>query len=100
MAEMDIVPLRAVPSQELTIYIGNQPTKIAVYQKRTGLFIDISVNAVPVVTGVLCRDRTWIIRSAYHGYSGDFSFLDTQGTADPEYTGLGSRYVLAWSAGA
>lgn len=28
--------------------------------------------------------------------SGDIAFFDTQGTSDPEYTGLGERWVLCY----
>ncbi|MCP1257899.1 phage baseplate plug family protein [Acetobacter lambici] len=28
---------------------------------------------------------------------GDLAFADTQGTQDPDYTGLGSRFVLVYA---
>jgi hypothetical protein len=30
------------------------------------------------------------------GFIGDLIFIDTQGTSDPNYTGLGSRFLLAY----
>ncbi|KAK0360157.1 hypothetical protein LTR94_028399, partial [Friedmanniomyces endolithicus] len=88
--------MQATPSQVLSIQLATNPVKIQVYQKRTGLFVDIYVNDKPIITGVLCRDRVWIVREAYRGFPGDLTFIDTQGTSDPDYTGLGSRFLLVW----
>ena len=92
------IPLAAVPSQELSIQLGQKSCRIAVYQKRTGLFVDVRVNDRLVVAGALCRDRVWLVRGSYLGFPGDLAFFDTQGTSDPDYTGLGSRFVLVWQA--
>jgi hypothetical protein len=37
-----------------------------------------------------------MVRETYLGFIGDLSFTDTQGTSDPVYTGLGSRFVLLY----
>lgn len=90
------IPLQSIPSQILSIQLANLPVKIQVYQKRTGLYLDLYVNDAPIVTGAICRDRVWIVREAYRGFVGDLAFIDTQGASDPEYSGLGSRYQLVW----
>lgn len=91
-----LVPLAAVPSQQIGVQLGEQACKIAVYQKTTGLYLDLRVSDNPVVTGVLCLDRNKLVLDAYLGFVGDLAFVDTQGFSDPDYTGLGSRFVLAW----
>lgn len=93
---VDQIPLQAVPSQRFTVQLGSQSCVIAVYQKSTGLYLDLAVGSIPVVTGALCRDRAWIIRDGYLGFSGDLAFVDTQGTDDPTYEGLGARFQLVW----
>ena len=93
---MQIVPTLAVPSQTITVTLGNQPCSIAVYQKSTGLFLDLAVNSVPIISGVLCLHTVLIVRDAYFGFTGDLAFLDQQGADDPHYTGLGSRWVLGY----
>ena len=98
MTPQATIPMQATPSQVLSIQLATNPVKIQVYQKRTGLFVDIYVNDVPIITGVLCRDRVWIVREAYRGFPGDLTFIDTQGTDDPDYTGLGSRFLLVWGS--
>lgn len=95
---MLIVPLIAAPSQTLTIQLSNQPCTINVYQLSTGIFIDLYVNDQPVITSVIGQDRNRIVRDLYLGFIGDLSFFDTQGTDDPVWSGLGSRWILGYLA--
>lgn len=92
------IPLSALPSQTLSIALGTQQCQIEVFQKSTGLFINIYVADAPIVLGAICLDAVFIVRDIYHGFLGDLVFADTQGDADPDYTGLGSRYTLLWVA--
>ncbi|MDF2386591.1 hypothetical protein JMG10_34330 [Nostoc ellipsosporum NOK] len=80
----------------MNVQLGAESCRIAVYQKRTGLYLDLFVNDAAVVVGALCRDRTFLIRNAYLGFTGDLVFVDSQGISDPDYTGLGTRYALLW----
>lgn len=93
---MLIVPLQPLPSQTLTTTLALQPTQLTIRTRSTGLYIEVYLSNVLVIGGVICQDRNRIIRDAYFGYIGDFAFYDTQGTADPYWTGLGSRYLLAY----
>lgn len=93
---MLLIPLDAVPSQTVDIVLNNQVCTISVYQKSTGLFLDLSVNNALIIGGVLCENANRIVRSAYLGFIGDLAFLDTQGSTDPVYTGFGSRYELLY----
>lgn len=90
------VPLQATPSQTLTIVLNNQLTRINVSQKPTGLYMDVLVNESPIISGVICQNLNRIVRSLYLGFIGDFCFVDNEGEADPEYTGLGSRFSLIY----
>lgn len=90
------IPLIATPSQTLTVTLGNQSCAISVYQRRTGLYLDLSINGAAIATGLLCRDRVRLVRAAYRAFVGELAFIDTQGANDPAYSGLGSRYVLVW----
>jgi hypothetical protein len=93
---MLIVPLQAVPSQRVATTLGGQNCLIAVYQKMFGLFLDLSVGATPIVTATICLNQVRIVRSLYLGFVGDLCFIDNQGGNDPDYTGLGGRYSLAY----
>lgn len=93
---MNLVPLQPLPSQTLNVSLAGQACVIAIYQKTTGVFLNLTVDGAPRVFGVLCHDRVRLVRQAYLGFIGDLSFIDTQGRTDPIYTGLGNRYVLAY----
>ena len=93
---MLIVPLAATPSQTISVTLAGQSCRIAVYQKSTGLFVDLYINDVLAIGGVICLDRVRIVRDAYLGFIGDLGFYDAQGRADPDYTGLGNRFLLSY----
>ena len=93
---MQIIPLSATESQSLLVQVNGQSTQLNVYQKFYGVFMDVYLEGTLVIGGVLCLNLNLIIRSQYLGFSGDFAFYDTQGDADPTYSGLGSRYKLIY----
>lgn len=93
------IPLQALPNQQLNIQLANQPCTIHVRQNSTGMYLDLYVNNVLIIGGVICLNRVRIVRNAYLGFIGDLAFVDTQpGThpMDPIYTGLGARFQLAY----
>ena len=93
---MLIVPLQAIPNQTVTVTLASQRCQIDVYQKRTGLFLDLYLSNTLLIAGALCQDRNPVVRAIYHGFVGDLAFIDTQGTSDPTYDGVGARYLLAY----
>lgn len=93
---MQVIPITADPSQSFTVLLGDQNCAISLYQKSVGLFMDLSLNGVQILSAMLCLDRVNLVREAYLGFSGRLSFIDVQGTSDPTYTGLGSRFILAY----
>jgi hypothetical protein len=95
---MQVIPLQPIPSQTFTVTLNNQLCQINVYQKRYGLFLDLFVGGVLILGGVICENLNRIVRNSYLGFSGDLTFFDNQGTSDPIYTGLGTRYSLLYLA--
>lgn len=93
---MLIVPLQPVPNQALTIILDGQYCQINVYQEPAALFVDLYKDNALVVAGAIAENLNRIIRSVYLGFSGDLAFIDNEGNTDPYYTGLGSRYSLAY----
>jgi len=93
---MQIVPINATPSQTLSISLANQSCTLNLYQRLSGFYMDVLVNDEPIIEGVICEDRNRIVRDLYLGFVGDFAFIDTQGTSDPQYMGLGARWLLAY----
>lgn len=92
-----IIPITANPSQTLTTNLAGQLCQINIYQKFYGLFVDLYVNNTLVIGGVIAQNLNRIVRSTYLGFMGDLAFNDTQGTDDPNYTGLGTRWQLIYA---
>lgn len=92
----DTIPLASVANQTIAVPVAAQNCRVSVYQKTTGLYMDVLVDDQPIILGVICQDRNRIVRDVYLGFIGDFVFYDTQGNKDPVYTGLGARYRLLY----
>lgn len=91
------MPLAAVPSQTFGIVLAGQNCQIAVYQKTTGVYMDLVSNGVPITTAVRCVEGARLLLDRqYLGFVGDFGVIDTQGNSDPDYTGLGTRWQLLY----
>lgn len=90
------IALQAVPNQTLATPLGNQNCQLNVFQKGEFVYMDVFVNAAPIVLGVICENKNRIVRDRYLGFLGDFAFIDMQGDTDPVYTGLGDRYQLIY----
>lgn len=93
---MQSIPLQAVPSQVVSVVLANQNCQIHVFQKSTGLFVDLMVNERMLVRTRLARHGVALVRHKYLGMLGDLMFMDMQGSSDPEYSGLDSRYKLVY----
>lgn len=93
---MRIIPIQPVPAQVVGVQLANQPCKIALFQRLSGFYCDLYVNGELVIGGVLCLNINRIVRSLYLGFVGDLIFIDNEGTSDPDYTGLGTRFSLAY----
>ncbi|MGF6604919.1 hypothetical protein P3T23_009675 [Paraburkholderia sp. GAS448] len=90
------IPLAAIASQSLSVNLAQQNCGINVYQKSTGLYLDLYVSGNLIMSGVLCRDFVYLVREAYLGFTGDLTFIDAEGADDPQYSGLGSRWQLVY----
>ena len=96
---MNIVSIQAVANQTVFVTLNGQNTQINIYQKDSyGLFVDLYSNNALIIAGVLAQNLRLIVISAYLGFIGDLTFYDNQGTSDPYYTGLGTRYSLVYLA--
>ena len=94
---MLVVPTQAVPNQTLTVILAGQQVQVTLLQKSTGLYMDLQSNGEEVVGLVVCQNLNRIVRDLYFGFIGDFVFLDNTGAgADPDFTGLGSRFSLIY----
>jgi hypothetical protein len=91
-----IIPIIDTPNQLINTSLGGQQCTINLYQKSTGLFCDVNVNNVLIISGVICQNLNRIVRDSYLGFIGDLYFFDTQGLSDPASPGIGTRYLLKY----
>lgn len=90
------IPIIAAPNQSLTVNLGGQICKLTILQRGTNVYLSLNANGVDIVTNSMCRDRVSIVRAKYLPFSGNLAFVDTQGHSDPDYSGFGTRYKLAY----
>ena len=95
---MLVVPIQALPNQQLQVQLGSQACTIELTQGGYCLFMNLYVSGTLIVAGAFCQNLNRIVRDLYLGFVGDICFIDTQGTTDPVFTGLGSRYQLLYLA--
>lgn len=93
---MQVIPLQAIANQVVNVTLGGQNCTIVLFQRDTGLFCNVYIDNVLVIGGVICQNINRIVRDVYLGFVGDLIFEDLQGDADPQYAGLGSRWVLCY----
>lgn len=88
------IPTQPIPNQTMQTQLAGQACTLNIRQLAYGLFMDVLVDGVTIIAGVIAENRNRIVRSAYLGFTGDFIFVDMQGSDDPVFTGLGDRFVL------
>lgn len=93
---MQIVPLQAIPSQVVNVTLGGQVCRIKVYQKSTGLFLDLHLVDELICGGAICQSENLIVRAPYTGFVGDLAFVSTVDGLDHDYLSIGDGFFLAW----
>jgi hypothetical protein len=93
---MQSISIQALANQQLQCQLGTQAVTLNIYQFQYGLFMDVLVSGNIIVSGVICQNLNRIVRDAYLGFLGDFIWVDTLGTSDPVFTGLGARWQLVY----
>jgi len=94
------IALQPVPSQQVQCVLNGQNCSIAINMRGTQLYVDLSVAGLPISYGVLAHSMVGLVPNGYNGFTGQIAFLDTQASpagsngSDPQYTGLGSRWIL------
>lgn len=91
---MQLISLQPSKSQKVTVTLNGQSCQLKLHQRSDGFYIDLYINGEAKMQGVLCENCNFLVRYSYLGFSGDLVFVDTQGTSDPEWNGIGTRYRL------
>ena len=94
---MQTLSVESVPNQKVSAVLSGQLAQVNLYTMSDGfLYMDVLLNNSAIVSGVICLNNNLIVRSVSSGFLGDFIFTDTQGNLDPNYTELGTRFVLLY----
>ena len=93
---MQQIPLQSISSQQLLVTLDGQQCAISVYVKTQCMFFDLAVNGTQVAYAVQCKNLVSLVPTSYLGFSGWLTLVDTQGSSDPIYTGLGSRWIMLY----
>jgi hypothetical protein len=96
MELMQTILAQAIPNQQLSCQLGAQSVTLVITQMAYGLFMTIAVAGVTILNNAPCQNLNRVVRDAYLGFVGDFLWFDTQGSSDPVYTGIGTRYQLLY----
>lgn len=92
------IPIQPIPSQSISVLIEDQSFVFQTRELEGRQYASISLNGDVMCENVLLVNRSYIARCAYKGMQGDFFVLDTQGDEAPNYTGWGSRWLLAFKS--
>jgi hypothetical protein len=91
------IPIQPVPSQLVLCVLGGQNCQIAIYQKGSRVYVDLNSNGSNMCLAALAHNLVPLDAcNSYDGFQGNLFFIDTQGLDDPQYTGMGSRWVLVY----
>ena len=95
---MQVVPLQPIANQTLQVQLNGQACTLNVFQFAYGLFVSIFLGNQLIKASVIGNYGTRLVLDAYLGFSGDLLFVDTQGSENPLYYGLGARWQLVYLA--
>lgn len=90
------IPLQPFPNQSINVNLAGQNSTIDLYQREDALYCNLFVNGALIIGGVICENLNRIVRDLYLGFVGDIGFFDTQGVSNPDYAGLGTRFLLIY----
>lgn len=93
------LPVQPLPIQTFQATLGAQNCQITLQQMSTGIYVSLSISGNPIISGKRAVDRVNLVRQAYLGFAGWLYFVDSSGAGgNPNYTGLGSRYLLIYES--
>lgn len=91
------VPLSPLPSQELSLVLGNQDVTVRVLTRGDYLYLDVLKEKEPVILGQLIVTGQNLLPAGLSAFTGNFQMVDLNGDSDPFYTGLGTQFRLLYN---
>lgn len=91
---MKIIPLSPIPHQIVTVTVKDTALTITVRQIGSELYTTLRVNSQIVAENVRARAQGLICPFGRETNPCPIRWVDTQGMQDPQYEGLGDRWIL------
>lgn len=89
-----IIPMEPLPNQSFNINLNGQDCRFEFVTRLKNIFMNLSVNNEPILNGIICLNGVNLIPEKYIKFNGSLYFQDLEGSLDPYFWGLGSRWVL------
>ncbi|MBC8947095.1 hypothetical protein [Xenorhabdus indica] len=86
LVEIAILP---IPNQTTSFTIDSDLIDLTLESRLGAIFATVQKNGEYLVCNRVCKNLSYICQWLV--------FVDIEGNADPEYSGLGSRYKLVWN---
>ncbi len=95
------IPVRAQANQDFQVILAEQNCSISIYTRYSPcfgdkLYLDLHVDGQNVCYGIPCQDGVTMPLYGYLPFEGALMFMDLQGSKDPEWSGLGERWILVY----
>ncbi len=88
------IPARPIPAYSFQTILNGQACSLRLVWRNDTLYCDLMVDNAYIWQGRIVHDRTPIKNFRVTPFVGNFVFVDYEGTNDPQYSGLGSRYRM------
>lgn len=93
---MLFIPINPIPSQKLTTSLEGKTVSIYLYLLANGLFSNIDIDGINIMSGVMVLNKAPLISRTYMGLNGNLMIVDSLGSDNPFFGLLGSRFILVY----
>lgn len=90
------IPLDAIPYQTVSFMIGDKAVTVSLRQLGTSLYTSLWVDGEMINSNIRATNGGHICVFPTSEISTDLRLIDTVGSEDPQYDGLGSRWLLVY----
>lgn len=90
---MELIPLEAVANQEFAIVLNGQDCRMAVYERKARVFVDLMVAGTWIRRGMLALPLNIMPRGTA-AFSGALMFVGANTSGDPRAAGFGAEWEL------
>ena len=88
------IPIQPIPNQKLRFTVAEQSCEVQLRQQNTGLYFSLIADGVSICNSVLCQNAAPI--NSQLAFNGIFTLFDTGGKDKPDYSGLGTKWILCY----